>query len=434
MMQQPYTTEELAELLKTFCTDNQLRTFTNIALGIESADDTNSAASIFVIKADVLHTRLSALAVGAMDTIGLPTASCSDSERTSSENDQMWDSYFTIQPSNDSPGTSLTEVSEVCWEVESLQPSTEGATVQGDHHGTYAAMHSPAEATAQVFPGSPRTDLARRGRDWGNSSTYSLGPAVADPRARHSGSTFASIDPDQTLDQVPFHGMNASLPNPDASLPDRLAARLKSARNTFLRDDCLVYLVTELPQWSNGALWQEAHYNRCRTDNNAGLYHNLQTAYSMACFLQTRMENDALRYRIALVELYNEYTVADEAWKTLSDQRGVGRGNATCIIDQILQNTHRDWHSLGAQDRKVLRARFHEPAGEIDVRLRQGHDLHILDEMRPFAEKIYSGEACPKAEVDELVARLKHYDASAGIGQLPDSESRGMQNLNYLSV
>ncbi|KAJ3479831.1 hypothetical protein NLG97_g8221 [Lecanicillium saksenae] len=365
MMAELYTTDQLASLLTAFCTENGVRSVSNVTFGIESTSESNEAASIFIIKAEVLEARTSALTVCVANNTTTPLESPGNSEQENSADHSVWESYSANVLSTDPQLNSLTAAAGLYWESELLDSIA--GTAQQDHHGNYVAMHGSAGQVAQIFTASPGTTLAQGGSDGGIISTHSPAATVSGRRHRPAlrkrpkyhpiDSTNAVTPPDQTSHQ---DSADTLLPHRDKSPPSHLETRLESARNMFLRDDCVNYIKAEILYWSNGALWQEANQSEYFMENGSELYRNLQIAYSMVCYFNTRMENDALRHRIALVELYNEYNTAYESWQNASEPRGVGRGHATCIIDQILQNTHGDWHTFGVQDRKALRARFHE--------------------------------------------------------------------------
>lgn len=76
------------------------------------------------------------------------------------------------------------------------------------------------------------------------------------------------------------------------------------------------------------------------------------------------MEEDAIYSRIALAKLHLEYLRVYEALRRhVSEKRKrstAGRGDATCIIDNILQQLHPDWASLSEAQHRAVRNKFHE--------------------------------------------------------------------------
>lgn len=138
-----------------------------------------------------------------------------------------------------------------------------------------------------------------------------------------------------------------------------------SAARSILRTDYLKYLEAELPRWAQGAL-RDQHEPGGRDTSQPSTadchhYHDLQIAYADVCRLHTRMEDDAIRSRMALIRLHREYLRTCESWQTRQGRgRRIGRGDATCIIDHILRRTHGDWAALSKAQCGTLRARFHE--------------------------------------------------------------------------
>ncbi|KAL4734285.1 hypothetical protein BDV11DRAFT_209516 [Aspergillus similis] len=67
---------------------------------------------------------------------------------------------------------------------------------------------------------------------------------------------------------------------------------------------------------------------------------------------------------MALVRLHLEYTKTHQIWKKDSRQATVastiGRGDATRIIDTILECIHEGWRNLSNKRQSDLRAKFHE--------------------------------------------------------------------------
>ncbi|PYI11209.1 hypothetical protein BO78DRAFT_303817 [Aspergillus sclerotiicarbonarius CBS 121057] len=65
---------------------------------------------------------------------------------------------------------------------------------------------------------------------------------------------------------------------------------------------------------------------------------------------------------MALIRLYQEYEKICESGKKHKRRPslGVGRSDASRIIDEILQSHHRDWDMLDDRKRSALRASFHE--------------------------------------------------------------------------
>jgi hypothetical protein len=142
--------------------------------------------------------------------------------------------------------------------------------------------------------------------------------------------------------------------------PKKTEMSVISAARSVLRTDYLEYLEAELPRWANGGLWDHEPGNDSQLVTADPDYHDLQIAYFDVCQLHTRMEDDVLRSRMALIRLHLEYLRTCESWQTRRGKGRIGRGDATCIIDHILQKTHYDWPTLSKTQCSTLRARFHE--------------------------------------------------------------------------
>ncbi|KAB8226790.1 uncharacterized protein BDW43DRAFT_305077 [Aspergillus alliaceus] len=70
------------------------------------------------------------------------------------------------------------------------------------------------------------------------------------------------------------------------------------------------------------------------------------------------MDDDSIRNRAALVQLHTEYQNIIQAGHEQSLTRR-GRGYASLIIDNLLEEIHHDWASSDEQQRSKLRALFH---------------------------------------------------------------------------
>ena len=133
-----------------------------------------------------------------------------------------------------------------------------------------------------------------------------------------------------------------------------------SAARSVLRTDYLEYLEAEVPRWAQGGLWDHEPDSDSQLFTADPDYLDLQIAYSDVCQLHTWMEDDVIRSRMALIRLHLEYLRTCESWQTRRGKGRIGRGDATCIIDHILQKTHPDWPTLSKTQCSTLRARFHE--------------------------------------------------------------------------
>ncbi|KAK7997502.1 allantoinase [Apiospora arundinis] len=182
-------------------------------------------------------------------------------------------------------------------------------------------------------------------------------------------------------------------------------------------------------------------------------FQGLRLAYSAVCQLDTRMEADAIYSRIALMRLQLEYLrVHDRSQRREAcgkrKRSTTGRGDATCIIDEIMRQLHPNWDSLSEARRRALRAKFHERkrygkrwiilasglskgilllcspkvvamvlktsvtlkqlSGFVEYIRGHHHDLvELLELARPIGEKMYAGEACTSQEVAAVLEGAK---------------------------
>ncbi|KAK8868401.1 ATP-dependent DNA helicase PIF1 [Apiospora arundinis] len=182
-------------------------------------------------------------------------------------------------------------------------------------------------------------------------------------------------------------------------------------------------------------------------------FQGLRLAYSAVCQLDTRMEADAIYSRIALMRLQLEYLrVHDRSQRREAcgkrKRSTTGRGDATCIIDEIMRQLHPNWDSLSEARRRALRAKFHERkrygkrwiilasglskgilllcspkvvamvlktsvtlkqlSGFVEYIRGHHHDLvELLELARPIGEKIYAGETCTSQEVAAVLEGAK---------------------------
>jgi hypothetical protein len=134
------------------------------------------------------------------------------------------------------------------------------------------------------------------------------------------------------------------------------------ASKTILREDYHQYLEAELPRWISNGLCKQPEPLRSTAASSG--YRDLELAYSNVCQLDMRMGDDVIRSRMALIRLHLEYLRACESGRAHRDTgrqpAGIGRGDASVVIDDILQGTHQGWSSLDDAGRSALRAKFHD--------------------------------------------------------------------------
>ena len=130
-----------------------------------------------------------------------------------------------------------------------------------------------------------------------------------------------------------------------------------AASRNILREDYRQFLETKLPQWKEDALWSDAQFVKSTVGSSA--FQELELAYSSVCQLDIRMEDDAIRNRVALIRLQLEYTKAYKRQSRNSHAKAIGRGGASVIIDAILESIHGEWNTFDSRRKSDLRVKFH---------------------------------------------------------------------------
>lgn len=139
---------------------------------------------------------------------------------------------------------------------------------------------------------------------------------------------------------------------------------LSSMSQNIISVDYHLLLEAAFPRWTKEGLWRETARPLPAQTATRPEYADLRLAYTCVCELDVRIGDDAIRNRIALIRLHTEYTKIHNAQKTSNQvvprSSKVGRGDATQIIDCILESIHEGWWNLDSKRRSELRARFHD--------------------------------------------------------------------------
>ncbi|KAL4970624.1 uncharacterized protein BDV14DRAFT_195305 [Aspergillus stella-maris] len=129
------------------------------------------------------------------------------------------------------------------------------------------------------------------------------------------------------------------------------------------------FLDSMLPRWIQWGIWHEHDEivsNPKGTDlhSDTSPYSKLERAYRVVCHLNFRMGDDLVRDRVGLIQLHLEYTETHRGRRRSSGSdrttSTVGRGDASHVIDCILENIHEGWEEMDQKRRAELRAKFHE--------------------------------------------------------------------------
>lgn len=173
---------------------------------------------------------------------------------------------------------------------------------------------------------------------------------------------------------------------------------VKNLSQNVLCEDYVSLLESGLPRWARDGLWPELAPS-CPSPSSSSSptvaivstssstlspYSKLERAYRAVCQLDMRMSDDVMRNRIALVQMHLEYTLTNEERRRRDSISGhhrqrtpphqeehrhrrsttastVGRGDASHVIDRILENTHGvEWTTLDPRRQAELRAKFHD--------------------------------------------------------------------------
>ena len=149
---------------------------------------------------------------------------------------------------------------------------------------------------------------------------------------------------------------------------------VKSLSQNVLCEDYYSILESKLPRWTREGLWHETP-QKLREPNSSirptrstspplSSYSKLERAYLAVCQLNSRMGDDVVRNRVALIQLHLEYTEMQQGRRHTSGsnrmESTVGRGHASHAIDRILESIHEGWRTLDQRRRAELRAKFHD--------------------------------------------------------------------------
>ena len=131
----------------------------------------------------------------------------------------------------------------------------------------------------------------------------------------------------------------------------------------YIRDDFLPFIKMNIPYWKEHGLWSKSALSDPHQGKSG--YESLETIYSSIYELGMRMDHDPIRKHAGLVLLDSRYKEALEDWKSHKPKKskrsiGIGRGDASAMIDNILSNMHPDWDEYEPRRRSEFRAKFHD--------------------------------------------------------------------------
>ncbi|KAH8659908.1 hypothetical protein BX600DRAFT_513568 [Xylariales sp. PMI_506] len=241
-------------------------------------------------------------------------------------------------------------------------PLTEGFTVshmQDALWTDYSAQPSPVFDPGAEIDGTGTTAIMRMG----NISYRNNGSPCREPRIRPQS-------------HISDHRSPKRKKNTHSS-DDPAKLMITNLSQHVLCDDYYSLLGSELPRWVREGLWQEKPLKQAEFNSTSVAvmsaksskalppsYAKLERAYLTVCQLYSRMGDDMIRNRAALIQLHIQYTETHQerrhAVSNLRTPSTVGRGNASHVIDCILENIHEGWATFDRRRRAELRAQFHD--------------------------------------------------------------------------
>lgn len=165
------------------------------------------------------------------------------------------------------------------------------------------------------------------------------------------------------------HGLPIHPPPPQSSSEEKgqndlhKTGSLNTEFTNYIRKDFVCFIQENLPYWKVNGLWDRSSLSNPNWGSSG--YESLGNIYSCMCELDLRIGQDQIRKRAALVLLDCKYKEALAEWQSRKKPQsskgsiGVGRGDASAMIDNILGRMHPDWNSYDARQRSKLRDKFH---------------------------------------------------------------------------
>lgn len=192
-------------------------------------------------------------------------------------------------------------------------------------------------------------ESARAGIRISRQDSLSLGIAVQT----------AALDTESTIQSRTVNETEKRTQSSASSLsPSTVKPKMDFGAKICIRSDFIQFLEMNLPRWGQYGLWGR---DKVRLTTSAQAHLKLQHAYSYVCSLDSRMKEDAIRSRMAIVLLYLEFERICQGTKSRQARikTAVGRGYISCMIDNILESTHPEWRTSNNRAKANMRAHFH---------------------------------------------------------------------------
>ncbi|PGH12601.1 hypothetical protein AJ80_06659 [Polytolypa hystricis UAMH7299] len=197
---------------------------------------------------------------------------------------------------------------------------------------------------------------------------HSWSPSVSDIAALQSFSPTQNytIHQDSKPLNIPTHITHTPPTTAPTSIPPSPSHPSHNAllvSRCCIRTDYFDFLTANLPSWISNGLWQPLASPFLKRRSSS--YGFLENIYSYVSQIDTRIEYDQIRKRVALVLLHSQYLESCREWKAREASKrkglmGVGRGDMTVMIDSILQETNPRWAEYDTRKRSQLRVLFHD--------------------------------------------------------------------------
>jgi hypothetical protein len=144
------------------------------------------------------------------------------------------------------------------------------------------------------------------------------------------------------------------------NLSNEALCQVMDSFDNFIRPDLVEFLEDALPRWQNAGIWlpEELPGPLAEGTGRSRLFN----AYSCICKLEARLGDDQIRNRMAMITLHTAYEQACQEWRVCRSGQSRfkrGRGDASSVIDDILERLHGDWDKSSTRNAQ-LRSRFHD--------------------------------------------------------------------------
>ncbi|ATY59580.1 hypothetical protein A9K55_002289 [Cordyceps militaris] len=341
---------------------NRLRPFR-----VETANNTAACRLKLVLEDGLAAGNLEAMADPALSTppatvcMGDVSDNSTDENALSFQMDDMWPEWL-VTPSSTSSPTADDHFFMPNEMATSVSSEGDAAMCGGDVNTVmWSDDVTPHINTTMDNFALDSNSLATLGIDL-YDNTFDTSPLSSVARSKPPTQDSLSI-PALSAERCAFSSRTLSVPR-HAPLGSSLAERLvhPTEMQRYIRSDCSSYIRENAERWSRDGLWQHSEFPN--PENAAPGCDGLRTVYHCICQLDVRMEDDAIRNRIAIIVLHERYErniqTAAAAYQA-TGRTSRGRGYASILVDNILAQIHgHEWTAASLWRKKELRAKFHD--------------------------------------------------------------------------